>query len=227
MAVAAPSPSTGADRSPRRTFVYGIFVLGVIITVVVGYLGVVGALGGGIAGTRSGGVGPTPPLSSCQGHGALGHFDFSIVADARGARSFNATSPGPCFAVAAGSTVSMNFSVAPGTNHTESWALIPSTGPVGQPPAFAGAGWSNSTATTGIPQGANYTFHFAATTPGSYRYVSQVPGDAELGLWGPFNVTASPLTLAPEGTSHPAASDPPGPSAIPLLPPVLRAVHVP
>ncbi len=210
------APPAATPTPPGRTFILAIFLVGIVITVIVGYLGVTGALGGGIVGTHANGVAPPPPLTSCQGHGKAGTFYFAVVANAKGEGSFNATSPGPCFAVAAGSKVTMNFSVAVGSNRSDSWALIGPTGPVTQSPVFPGAGWTNSTATTGLREGQYHEFTFVAATAGSYRYVSQVGDHAAAGMWGPFNVTSGPLTSA-STAGHPVAV-----LATPLT---LRSVH--
>jgi FtsP/CotA-like multicopper oxidase with cupredoxin domain len=199
MAEVPAQPVTQPYRRPTR-FLVALFIGGILLTVAVGVLGIEGSLSGGIAGTRSG----SPPVATspgnCQGHGALGNFHFSIVAGAHGVRLFNGSSPGPCFAVAAGSVVTVNFSVSAGWNRSESWELIPSSGPADQLPVFAGAGFSDARRTTGIAPGSSVEFTFNASTPGSYRYVSETPGAVDAGMWGPFNVTSVPLT-AVSGTS--------------------------
>lgn len=204
-----PASPAKAPASFGRSFIVGVFIVGAVITLVLGYLGIVGALGGGIVGTQSNGTTAPPPLNSCQGRGQAGSFYFSLVANAKGQGSFNGSSPGPCFAVAVGSHVTMNFSVAAGSNQSNSWALIASTGPVTQPPVFPGAGWSNATATTGIRMNEHRLFTFTATSAGAFRYVSQVAGHAAAGMWGPFNVTSTvlPLTAASAGPPVISAAD--------------------
>lgn len=203
------------ETTPYRLstgLVVALFVGSAIVAAGVGYLGISGRLGGGIPGTNQGGVPAATPLAKCAGHGALGTFHFSLVARAKGQLSFNASTPGPCFAVAVGSNVTMTLLVAAGANSSDSWVLIPSTGPTDQAPVFPGAGPSDQSRFTGVAPGgmANYTFTVSAA--GAYRYVSEVGDHATVGMWGPFNVTSAPVSSAASPALSDVALPHPGPS---------------
>lgn len=202
-------PASTPHRFPTG-FVVALFVAGTVLAVAVGAWGATGHLGAGIAGSRPPASGATPPLSKCQGAGQLGHFYFILVADAAGQFSFNASSPGPCFAVAAGSHVTIHFEIARGTNHTDSFDLINGTGPIDQMPVFPGAGTANGSRLIGMYPGTVVNYTFLASTAGAYRYVSEVGDHAAVGMWGPFNVTAAPLALGPTTTGSAAPTAPAG-----------------
>ncbi|HEV2316267.1 MAG TPA: hypothetical protein VGV89_01660 [Thermoplasmata archaeon] len=193
----APPPLAATAGDSRMRFVVVVFAVGAIMTAVVGYFGFTGQLGAGIVGTEHGSPPAPPPLTACQGHGALGSFHFQIVAGPKGTFTFNGSSPGPCFAVAVGSTVVMEFQVAHDASALDSWELIAGTGPTDQAPVFPGAGWSDSTRFSGLGAGGTTNFTFHATTAGQYRYVSEVGNHAAVGEWGSFNVTTSALSVSP------------------------------
>jgi hypothetical protein len=214
MAELPAQPETQPYRRPTR-FVLALFVGGIVLTVAIGVVGIQGSLGGGIAGTRSGSPPAATSPGNCQGHGRLGSFHFSIVAGAHGVRLFNGSSPGPCFAVAAGSVVTVNFSVSAGWNRSESWELIPSSGPSDQLPVFPGAGFSDARRTSGLAPNSSVAFTFNASTPGAYRYVSETPGAVGAGMWGPFNVTPVPLSaVQPTAGATGSALGDPGVAAV-------------
>ena len=194
--VGHPAPEERRGARPLA-FLVAVFVAGGAITAVVAYLGVVGALGGGIIGTEHHTPPPPPPLTSCLGGDRLGSFHFTFVAGLKGTYTFNGSSPGPCVAVAAGSQVTVTFRVDVAAAGPDSWAVIPSTGPADAAPVYPGAGWTNATATSGIGPGASANFSFTASAPGEYRYVSQVDGHAAAGMFGGFNVTAAPAAALP------------------------------
>lgn len=193
-----PTPGGAASApSASRSFVLAAFVLGAILTAVVGYWGISGGLDGGVPGNQHLPLSsPTPPRD-CQGHGALGHFHFTLIAGVKGTETFNGSSPGPCFAVAVGSVVNLTFYVNLGAFHQDSWVLIPGTGPTDQLPVFAGAGPSDTSRLDGLHPGQNQSYTFTASAAGAYRYVSEVDDHAAVGMWGAFNVTSSPLEAGP------------------------------
>jgi hypothetical protein len=200
--MSSPSAPATSPAASQVGFVVAVFAIGAILTAVVGYFGFTGQLGTGILGTEHGTPpAPTPP-AACQGHGALGSFHFVIVAGPKGTLTFNGSSPGPCFAVAAGSTVLLEFQVAHDASAADSWVLIPGSGPIDQAPVFPGAGTSDSGRTTGLGPGQTQNYTFQANTPGQFRYVSEVSDHAAVGEWGAFNVTASALTVA-STVAHP------------------------
>jgi FtsP/CotA-like multicopper oxidase with cupredoxin domain len=209
-----PTPPSSAVHD-HRAFVAGSLVAGAAITALVGFLGIVGALGGGIPGTHAGSVARPPPLAACQGHDALGTFHFLFVAGLKGSYTFNGSSPGPCVAVAAGSRITVTFELATTATAPDSWVLLAASGPTDAPPVFPGAGPSDATRTVGLGPGqfANYTF--SASTAGAYRYVSEVDGHAAAGMFGGFNVTTGPAALAVsgEGTSPGTSGASAGPGA--------------
>ena len=203
----AASPRPVAPRA-TRSFVLATFVLGALVTAVVGYVGITGGLDGGVPGNEHLAPPAVKPLTDCEGKGAIGHFHFVILAGVKGTETFNGSSPGPCIAVAVGSVVNVTFMVDFGAFHQDSWVLIPGSGAADQLPVFPGAGPSDSSRLTGLHPGqlANYTF--TASAAGQYRYVSEVDGHVGVGMWGPFNVTSTPLTLVHPGAAGPAASPP-------------------
>jgi Multicopper oxidase len=177
--------------------VVAFFVIGAIVTGTILFFGLNGAIGGGIPGT----VHTTPsgpePLTKCEGKDAAGSFHFILDVGVGGALRFNGSSPGPCIAVAEGSSVTVTVDVLFGANRSVGWDLISGSGPVVQSPAFAGAGLTGSASTIGIEAGTNATFSFVASTAGEYRYVSEVSDQAAFGVWGAFNVTSGPSALHP------------------------------
>lgn len=206
----SPSPP-----NPRhgRIFVPVIFAVGFLVVGVMAFLGLGGHLQTTIPGNEQAAPTPTVPVADCQGHGASGSFHFTIVAGVRGGLTFNGSSPGPCFAVATGSTVSITFLVSDQTNQFSGWVLINGTGPIDQEPVFPSAGESGAARYAGIAPGQNLTFTFSAGSPGEYRYVSEVSDDASVGMWGGFNVTSGPTSIALNGLPDTAAA------SAPLAPP--------
>ncbi len=193
---AAPSKSA----SPLSPFFVILVVVAVVGASVLGYLGITGKIGTGVVGTYPGNVAAPAPLD-CEGRGALGTFNLSFVAGAGTANSglnFNGSSPGPCVQVAQGSTVNVAFSVAAsaGTNH--SWVLVAYTGNSTNAsglPTFAGAGFSNGARFTGIAPGSPAVrFHFVVDRPGTFQYISEVPGEYAHGMYGWFYVNAAPAS---------------------------------
>jgi plastocyanin len=183
-----------------------LFVICAAIAGVIGYLGISGALGGGIAGTQHHPpAGPTP-LTSCEGKGALGHFTFVIISGIKGTYTFNGSSPGPCIAVASGSTVTVRFEVSSASVVRDSWELIGSSGPANSLPVFPGAGFSNDTRLVGLAPGQSVNLTFQANVAGEYRYVSEVGDHAAVGMWGGFNVTSAPLVAAHAAGPGPSPS---------------------
>jgi hypothetical protein len=210
------SETSHVTPAPSRPMglVLGLFIAGTIITVLVGYLGVSGTLGGGIPGTSHTGTPTAPGLSSCEGKDTLGNFQFVLSAGAGGGLRFNTSSPGPCFAVAVGSHVTITLNVLISANRSVSWVLINGTGPTTEPPVLPGAGASDSSRFSGIFPGHNVTYSFVASTAGQFRYVSEVGNEAAVGMWGAFTVTSAPASLAlPHGETAPSLLLGPGPSS--------------
>ncbi len=216
MGTGSPSGPARNPSRPGRIFVPVIFAIGFVLVGIVGFLGLGGHLQTTIPGNATAPPVAPVPLTSCQGHAAAGSFHFLIVAGLKGGFTFNGSSPGPCFAVAAGSSVSVTLVVSDQTNQFFGWVLINATGPTDQEPAFPNSGESGAARFTGIAPGQNVTFSFTAGSPGEYRYVSEVSHDASVGRWGGFNVTAP-------GTSTSAAPVTPGSmgssASGPVLPP--------
>ncbi|MHB8351580.1 MAG: cupredoxin domain-containing protein [Thermoplasmata archaeon] len=204
------SPNSPAPPLPRpgRIFVPVIFAVGFILVGVVAVLGLGGHLQTTIPGNEKAAPTPTVPVTACQGRGASGSFHFLIVAGTNGGLTFNGTSPGPCFAVATGSAVSVTFEVSDRTNQFSGWVLINGTGSTNQEPAFPNAGESGAARFSGIAPGYIVTFNFTAGSPGEYRYVSEVSNDAAVGMWGGFNVTDGPITTTMHGLPAPSGSAP-------------------
>ncbi len=141
------------------------------------------------------------PGSGCEGGGGTGPFHFVFVGGVGGRLDFNGTVPGPCVLVANGSHVQVTFEVAldAGVNH--SWVLVPALASDSALPAFPGAGFSGPSRFVGIAPGAEANFSFQVTQAGSYRYVCEVPGHAEAGMYGWFNVTGT-VPPASAGVRH-------------------------
>jgi FtsP/CotA-like multicopper oxidase with cupredoxin domain len=190
-----PSPATVPAPPTPRSFVLAVFIAGAVLTALVGYLGLSGTLGAGIVGNESAHAPPPVPLTSCQGKGAEGNFHFIVVAGLKGSETFNGSSPGPCIAVAVGSTVEVTFEVSSEARSPDSWVLIPGEGATNVPPVFAGAGPSSGSRLTGLFPGGSVNYTFNASVAGDYRYVSEVGDHARVGMWGPLNVTSSSLTV--------------------------------
>ncbi|MGI0053133.1 MAG: sulfocyanin-like copper-binding protein [Thermoplasmata archaeon] len=204
-------PLRPPSASPRfgRRFVPVIFAVGVLLTGAVLYVGLSGVLTTAIPGSRQAPAPAIQPLADCQGHSDLGVFHFLIVADLKGGLTFNGSSPGPCFAVAVGSNVSVTLEVSSQGSFFAGWVLINGTGPTDLEPAFAGAGEVGGARASGIAPGSNVTFSFVPTVAGAYRYVSEVAGEAAAGMWGAFNVTANAsATVSVAGTGTAAATNP-------------------
>ena len=100
----------------------------------------------------------------------------------------------PTIVVPRGATVTVELVNAdPDMSHN--WALVSGSGPfpymsMMAGPAFAGA----SAAPLGDPTSAGLpseTLSFTASTAGTYTYLCQVPGHAEQGMYGTFEVTGS------------------------------------
>ncbi|MCI4327450.1 MAG: plastocyanin/azurin family copper-binding protein [Thermoplasmata archaeon] len=213
MATAADST---APASPTA-FIVGAFALAAILGGAVLYLGLAGDLGSGIPGAHTG-SGPSPAptgLAACEGRDRMGNFTFSFVAGLGGTYTFNATSPGPCVAVVAGSSITVRFYVAgdAGSNHT--WVLVNASNAskAMSTPAFAGAGMTGAERFMGIAPGNMTTFHFVAGVAGTYQYICEMPGHYAAGMWGWFNVTTAPATTGaprlgplPTGSAEPLAS---------------------
>lgn len=76
------------------------------------------------------------------------------------------------------------------------------------PSAFPGAGFSNATRFSGLAPGSQAEFSFWTNATGSYRYICEVPGHYEAGMFGFFNVSAHPAAAVPSGRA--SRSPPPG-----------------
>ena len=167
------------------------------VAAIVGYLGITGGLGGPIPGTEPGNGATTPPpprTTPCEGGGTGGSHWFDFVGGASSTNQWiniNGSLPGPCVLVAVDSTITVVFSVGAHSPLNHSWVLVNASANSSALPAFPGAGFSNSTRFTGVAPGGSVTFHFDATRAGSYRYICEVPGHDDAGMWGWFNVTAS------------------------------------
>jgi FtsP/CotA-like multicopper oxidase with cupredoxin domain len=196
----ATPPSLGTTTSPtsRPTgFVVGAFVLATLVGVSVLYLGLNGGFGGTIPGSHTGPPqapgGRGPDLAACEGKDRLGTFTFSFVAGSGGTTKFNGTSPGPCVAVAVGSQVTVNFSVASDAGANHSWVLVEAANASSavSTPVFPGAGFTGADRFMGIAPGAWLVFHFNATAAGTYQYICEMSGHYALGMYGWFYVSAS------------------------------------
>jgi plastocyanin len=209
MSSPAPLPATSGPSNSPMGFAIGIFVIGIVIGGVVLVVGLAGAFPGSIPGMVPGTGNHPEPLTACEGGDQRGNFTFSIVAGRNGGLWFNGSRPGPCIAVAAGSAITIQFSVAAnaGTNHT--WVLVNASNAstAVSPPAIPGAGFTGAQRFQGIAPGANVTFRFNVETAASYQYICEMPGHYAAGMWGWFNVTATPATGSVVGsTPHPLAA---------------------
>jgi len=199
-------PSVPAPPGRPTAFIFGAFVLSAIIGVAVLYFGLTGGLGGPIPGAHAGsGPAPPPDYAACQGHDGRGTFNFSFVAGTGGVVAFNGTHPGPCVAVVVGSSVTVNFSVAADAGSNHSWVLVNASNASTalSPPAFAGAGLTGGERFAGIPPGTSKVFHFNASSVGAYKYICEVSGHYDQGMWGWFYVTSA---SGPPSAASPAAS---------------------
>ncbi|MCI4370913.1 MAG: plastocyanin/azurin family copper-binding protein [Thermoplasmata archaeon] len=202
-------PAAPPGLSSTTGFIVGTFVLATIIGGAVLYLGLVGDLGGPIPGAHVGyGQGisaPTP--AACEGNDRMGNFSFSFVAGKGGSLTFNGTRPGPCVAVVVGSTIQVNFSVAPDAGTTHTWVLVNASNASTalSTPAFPGAGMTGAERFMGIGPGQSMVFHFTAAAVGSYQYICEMPGHYTAGMWGWFNVTNSPVPPSAAERAPPAA----------------------
>lgn len=205
--MATPGPNATSppkDGSPWG-FIVGIFVVGAVIGAVVLALGLAGAFPGSIPGSRLGTGNHPEPLTSCEGGDQQGNFTFTFVAGMNGGLWFNGSRPGPCVAVAAGSSITVGFSVAAnaGTNH--SWVLVNASNASSavSTPALPGAGLTGAQRFMGIAPGSNVTFHFDVPVAADYQYICEMSGHYAAGMWGWFNVTATPATSSV--VPHPVA----------------------
>jgi plastocyanin len=197
--MSSPAPASAPASPPtappgRSSFLIVIVVVAIVIAAAVGYLGLTDRLGGGIPGTKPGSDGGNPPATSCEGKGASGNVYLGFVAGASPINqgiNFNGTVPGPCVLVGVGAAVTVNFTVARsdgGMNH--SWVLVPEDTNGSSPAVFPGAG-SPGAGGNGFAPGTSTIFHFTAAIAGDYRYICEMPGHYQAGMWGWFNVTAS------------------------------------
>ena len=149
---------------------------------------------------------PAPSPTACEGADGLGTFHFLFIGGEPSVNSginFNGSIPGPCVLVANGSHVFVTFQVSPQSPLNHSWVLIPANGTATSLPAFPGAGFSNSTRFTGLAPGSQAEFSFWTNTTGSYRYICEVPGHYDLGMFGFFNVSAHPASGTAAGGLFP------------------------
>lgn len=183
----APSP---AHEDPRRLIVV-LFVVGTVMAILVGYLGETGRIGGPIPGTYSGSGGAA---ATCEGHNTTGSYHFVLIAGERATYTFNGTSPGPCLLVGLNSQVEITFRVDPNATVNHSFDIVPATGPTNVTPVFPGAGLTGPQRFAGLPPGSERNFTFQATAAGAYRYVCEVSGHFDLGMFGSFTVAAPSAT---------------------------------
>jgi hypothetical protein len=149
---------------------------------------------------------PAPAPTACEGADGLGTFHFLFIGGEPNVNSginFNGSVPGPCVLVANGSHVFVTFQVSPQSPLNHSWVLIPANGTATSLPAFPGAGFSNATRFSGLAPGSQAEFSFWTNTTGSYRYICEVPGHYEAGMYGFFNVSAHPAPAVPVGDALP------------------------
>ncbi len=116
------------------------------------------------------------------------HFEVTGEGDI----TFNGTSPGPTMTVANNTNVWVSFTVSSSSSIAHSWVLVlgnstPVTAPT-YPPAFPNAATPNPT--SGSAPGVTVQVVFKVTKPGTYKYICEVPGHFEGGMFGYFNVTA-------------------------------------
>jgi hypothetical protein len=159
---------------------------------------------------------PPPAPTACEGADGLGTFHFLFIGGEPNVNSginFNGSVPGPCVLVANGSHVFVTFQVSPQSPLNHSWVLIPANGTATSLPAFPGAGFSNATRFSGLAPGSQAEFSFWTNTTGSYRYICEVPGHYEAGMYGFFNVSAHPAPAVPVGDGLPLP--PPGHAGTP------------
>jgi FtsP/CotA-like multicopper oxidase with cupredoxin domain len=185
-----PAGSPSAEHHDPRKLVAVLFVIGTAMAILVGYFGETGSLGGTIPGTYPGTGGHTVVCGTHEGGDATGSYHFELIAGENATYTYNDTSPGPCLEVGVNSTVEITVSVAAnaGTNH--SFDIIPAAGPTNVSPVFPGAGLTGAQRFSGMAPGTERNFTFTATSAGLYRYVCEVPGHADLGMYGYFNVSA-------------------------------------
>jgi plastocyanin len=189
-----PEPPVGASHEAHvdpRKLVVVLFVIGTVMAILVGYLGESGVIGGGVPGTYPPATKTATAICAThEGSSTTGSYHFWLVAGENATYTYNGTSPGPCLEVGVNSTVEITVSVASnaGTNH--SFVIIPATGPTNVSPVFPGAGLSGAQRFVGMAPGTERNFTFTASTVGLYRYVCEVPGHFDLGMYGYFNVTA-------------------------------------
>jgi len=149
---------------------------------------------------------PSPVPAACEGADGLGTFHFLFIAGEPNVNSginFNGSLPGPCVLVANGSHVLVTFQVSPQSPFNHSWEVIPANGTATSLPAFPGAGFSNATRFSGLAPGSQAEFSFWTNATGSYRYICEVPGHYEAGMFGFFNVSAHPAAAVPSGEGFP------------------------
>ncbi len=138
------------------------------------------------------GKGTSTPATVCQGGAAAGNYHFSFVGGiptVNNGINFNGTIPGPCVMVGNGSHVTVHYQVDAQSPLNHSWVLIPANGTATSLPAFPGAGFSNNTRFTGIPPGSSVVFSFWTNQSGSYKYICEVYGHYDAGMYGWFNVS--------------------------------------
>jgi copper binding plastocyanin/azurin family protein len=163
-----------------------VIVVATAGSIVVGYLGLAGILGGTIPGER------LPAATACEGKDRLGFFHFIFVAGIGGGYTFNGTTPGPCVEVVVNSHINVTFEVSSQSSANHSWVLIPAGAPSNAPAAFPGAGFNSTAAPLGIAPGTQTSFSFQVTRAGAFQYICEVPGHRDLGMYGSFTVTATP-----------------------------------
>ena len=149
---------------------------------------------------------PAPTSTVCEGADGLGTFHFLFIAGEPNVNSginFNGSIPGPCVLVANGSHVFVTFEVSAQSPFNHSWEVIPANGTATSLPAFPGAGFANATRFSGLAPGSRAEFSFWTNITGSYRYICEVPGHYEAGMYGSFNVSAHPAPAVPSGEGFP------------------------
>jgi plastocyanin len=120
---------------------------------------------------------------------------FILIAGEAGALRFNGTSPGPALAVSLGTFVWLTFEVSAAAGITHSWVLIRATGNATSPPVFPGAATPNPALGDGLGSVVNVTF--LASAVGQYKYICEVDGHFDAGMWGNFTVSVPPTSPPP------------------------------
>lgn len=119
---------------------------------------------------------------------------FYIVGE--GDLRFNGTSPGPSLTAPNNTTVWVSFTVASNSPVPHSWVLVPGSTPANATlpvaPVFQNA--SSPDYLNGTKPGATNQIVFKVNKVGTYKYICEVPGHFDEGMYGFLNVTASNTT---------------------------------